>query len=89
MNTYAEQYVFTDELKNMVNSAAAGVIGAEDVQGAVEEADFGALRRHGSYADSLAEEGFDISELVDEALESSDVPDTSAYGVWVPSIRFC
>ena len=88
MNTYAEQYVFTDELKNMVNSAAeAGVIGAEDVQGAVEEADFGAFEEaYGSYADSLAEEGFDISELVDEALESSDVPDTSAYGVWVPSI---
>lgn len=88
MNTYAEQYVFTDELKNMVNSAAeAGVIGAEDVQGAVEEADFGAFEEaYGSYADSLAEEGFDISGLVDEALESSDVPDTSAYGVWVPSI---
>ena len=41
----------------MVNSAAeAGVIGAEDVQGAVEEADFGAFEEaYGSYADSLAE----------------------------------
>jgi len=88
MNAYAEQYVFTDEVKDMVNQAAdAGVIGAEDIQGAIEDADFGAFdEAYRSYADSLAEEGYDISEMVDAALEGEDVPDTSAYGVWVPGI---
>lgn len=88
MNAYAEQYVFTDEVKNIVDQAAdAGVIGAEDIQGAIGDADFGAFdEAYGSYADSLAEEGYDISEMVDTALEGEDVPDTSTYGVWVPGI---
>lgn len=88
MNAYAEQYVFTDEVKNIVDQAAdAGVIGAEDIQGAIGDADFGAFDEvYGSYADSLAEEGYDISEMVDTALEGEDVPDTSTYGVWVPGI---
>ena len=37
-----------------------------------------------TYVDSLAEEGYDISESVDAAME--DAPDTSEFGVWVPSI---
>lgn len=88
MNAYAEQYVFTDEVKSIVDQAAdAGVIGAEDIQGAIGDADFGAFdEAYGSYADSLAEEGYDISEMVDTALEGEDVPDTSTYGVWVPGI---
>ena len=88
MNAYAEQYVFTDEVKNIVDQAAdAGVIGAEDIQGAIGDADFGAFdEAYGSYADSLAEEGYDISEMVDTALEGEDVPDTSTYGIWVPGI---
>ena len=88
MNAYAEEYVFTDEVKDIVAQAAeAGVIGAEDIQGAIEEADFGAFdEAYGSYADSLAEEGFDIAEIVDTALEGEDVPDTSTYGVWIPGI---
>lgn len=88
MNAYAEQYVFTDEVRDIVNRAAdAGVIGAEDIQGAIEDADFGAFdEAYGSFADSLAEEGYDISETVDAALEGEDVPDTSTYGVWVPGI---
>lgn len=88
MNAYAEQYVFTDEVRDIVNRAAdAGVIGAEDIRGAIEDADFGAFdEAYGSFADSLAEEGYDISETVDAALEGEDVPDTSTYGVWVPGI---
>ena len=88
MNAYAEEYVFTDEVKAIVDQAVdAEVIGAEDIQGAMEDVDFGAFdEAYGSYADSLAEEGFDISELVDTALEGEDVPDTSEYGVWVPGI---
>lgn len=88
MNAYAEQYVFTDEVRDIVNRAVdAGVIGAEDIQGAIEDADFGAFdEAYGSFADSLAEEGYDISETVDAALEGEDVPDTSTYGVWVPGI---
>ena len=88
MNAYAEEFIFTDEIKNTVESAAgSGVIGAEDLQGAIEEGDFGAFDEvYGSYADSLAEAGFDISEAVDAALESENVPDTSTYGIWVPGI---
>ena len=87
-NAYAEKYVFTEEVKAAVDAAAAEeVIGAEDIQGAIAEGDFAAFEEaYGSYGDSLAEEGYDISETVDAALESEDVPDTSAYGVWVPGI---
>lgn len=86
INEYAETNVWTDELKNTVQSAAdANVIGAEDVMGAIKEGDFGAFdEAFGTYGDSLAEEGYDISETVDSAMEGA--PDTSEFGVWVPSI---
>lgn len=88
MNTYAEEYIFTDEVKNIVDQAAAAeVIGAAELAGAIGEGDFAAFdEAYGSYADSLAERGFDISEIVDTALESEDIPDTADYGVWVPGI---
>lgn len=88
MNAYASEYIFTDEVTATVQSASeAGVIGADEVLGAIDEGDFAAFdEAYGSYADSLAEEGYDISEAVDAALERDDVPDTTTYGVWVPGI---
>ncbi len=85
---YAAENIWTDEVTATVESAAeAGVIGAEDILAAIEDEDFGAFdEAYGSYGDSLAEEGFDISETVDAALESEEAPDTSEYGIWVPGI---
>lgn len=84
---YAEKYIFTDELSATVDAAvAADVIGAEEIQGAIEESDYGAFdEAYGSYGDSLAEEGYDIS-FVDDAIESDAMPDPSTYSGWVPGI---
>ena len=83
---YAEENLWTDELVSTVEDAvAAEVIGAEDILGAIEEGDFGGFdEAYGSYADSLAEEGFDISGYYDAAME--EAPDTSEFGTWVPGI---
>ena len=90
MTEYAIDNVWTDEMVSIVDAAVDnGVIGAEDIQGAILDEDFGAFdEAYGSFADSLAEEGFDISELYEAALgeEAEGVPDPSEYGVWVPGI---
>lgn len=87
VDAYADEFIFTEELSTIVNAAAdAVVIGAEDIQGAIEDADYGAFEEaYGSYGDSLAEEGYDIS-FVDDAMESEDMPDPSTYKGWVPGI---
>ena len=83
---YANENIWTNEVAATVDAAAdAGVIGAEDIQGAIREADFGGFEEaYGFYDESLAEEGFDISGTVDAAME--EVPDPADYGVWVPGI---
>lgn len=83
---YAENTLFTDELVAVVQAAAdAEVIGAADILGTIEEADFGGFEEaYGSFADSLAESGFDISEIAEPLLE--EAPDPADYGVWVPGI---
>lgn len=87
-NAYAEENIFTEEVKDTVNQAVhAGVVGAEEVQGAIDESDFGAFEEaYGAFADSLAEEGYDISATVNAAMESDKLPDTSTYGIWVPGV---
>ncbi len=86
VDAYAEDNVFSEELLAMAQSAVdAGVVGAEDVLGAVEEADFGGFEEaYGSYGDAFAEAGFDMGTLVDEAMEGT--PDPAEYGVWVPGV---
>lgn len=90
MTDYAVENVWTDEMISFVDEAAAqGVVGAEDMQTAIADADFGTFdEAYGFYADSLAEEGYDISEIYETALgeEAVGVPDPSEYGVWVPGI---
>ena len=90
MTAYAEESVWTDEMITLVDSAAEnGVIGAEDIRSAIADKDFGAFdEAYGSFADSLAEAGYDISEIYDAALvdEAEGIPDQSEYGVWVPGI---
>ncbi len=86
LSDYAETAVFTDEVKTIVENAAdKNVVGAEDILAAINDGDFGAFdESYGSYGESLAEEGFDISEIVDPALENA--PASEDYGVWVPGI---
>lgn len=88
MNAYAAENIFTVEVQAIVNAAAAeGVVGAPEIQSAIAEGDFGGFEEaYGFYADSLVQEGFDISAAVDAALESEQLPDTAAYGIWVPGI---
>lgn len=83
---YAEQNIFVEELSATVQAAAdAGVVGAEDILGAVEEKDFGGFdESYGSYGDALAEAGFDLGAIVDEPME--ELPDPAEYGVWVPGV---
>lgn len=87
---YANENVWTDDFKALVNSAAdAGVVGAEDIKSAIDEGDYGAFdEAYGSYADSLIEAGYDVSIIYDAALgeEAEGVPDTSEYGVYVPGL---
>lgn len=89
VSKFAEENIFSDELQTEVEAANdAGVIGADEVLGAVEEKDFGAFdEAYGSYGDSLAEEGYDISGLVDEPMEAlGDAVDNADYGIWVPGV---
>lgn len=90
MTDYVSENVWTDEFVSQINAAAAAeVIGAEDIKAAIEEGDFGAFdEAFGSYADSLAESGYDVSEIYDAALgeTAENVPDPADYGIWVPGI---
>lgn len=90
MNAYAEENLFTSELKETVDLAVnAEVIGAQDIQAAIAEGDYAAFdEAYGSYGDSLANEGYDISEIVDAAVgeNAQGVPDTTEYGIYVPGV---
>lgn len=83
---YAVQNVWTDDVINTVSAAQkAEIVGAEDILGTIEDKDFdGFDEAYGTYGESLAEAGYDISEAVDAAME--EAPDTSEYGVWVPGL---
>lgn len=88
MNDFAEKYIWTPEVIEKVDQAAAAdVAGAQEIKDAVDEGDFAAFdEAYGSYAQSLTNEGYDISEYVDPALESENLPDTADYGIYVKGI---
>lgn len=86
MTEYALENVWTDDVVSVITEAnEAGVVGADELLGAIEEEDFGAFdEAFGTYADSLTESGYDVSEAVEASLK--EAPDTADYGVWVPGI---
>ena len=86
INEYAKENVWTDEMISTVQDAVdAGVIGADALLADIEDGDFATFDEdYGSYADSLAEAGYDISAIYDVGME--DAPDTSEFGTWVPGI---
>lgn len=90
MTDYAKENVWTADMKTLVGNAVdADIIGAEDIMGAIEDEDFdGFDEAYGFYADSLAEAGFDISEIYDAALgdDAEGVPDPAEFGIWVPGV---
>ena len=85
-NDYGETTVWTPDLINTLSSAAdADIVGAEDLLAAVEDKDYASfVESYDSYGDNLADKGFDISQIVDPALENA--PETSEFGVWVPGV---
>lgn len=89
-DAYAFEHIFTDEVKSIVQKAAdsGSVIGAENVLNAIEEGNFGDFdEAYGSYGAELAEQGYDISETVDEPMEAmGGEVSPENYGVWVPGI---
>ena len=86
VTAYAAEKIWTEDVRVTADAAAeAGVTGAEDILGAMEDEDFGGFEEaYGTYGEVLAENGYDISEVVDAALEED--PDTAGYGIWVPGI---
>ena len=99
VDEYANEYLFSNEEFNAVLDKAveAEVIGADDIKATVEDGSWGDFEEaYGFYGDSLAEEGYDISEFVtyamgdeeaDPAVEpAGEVPAPEDYGVWVPGI---
>ena len=52
---------------------------------AIEEDDYGAFEdAYNSYGEALTKNGFDVSLIVEPALEGA--PDSSDYGIWVPGV---
>ncbi|MDE6659608.1 MAG: ferrous iron transporter B [Eubacterium sp.] len=88
MTEYAIENVWTDDVAATVDAAVkVNVIGADDIQDAIAEEDFGGFEEaYDAYGESLAEAGFDISEAVDTALEAEDAPATEDFGAWCPGI---
>lgn len=83
---YAREKIWTREVRAAIDGAAdAGVPGSEELLRALGEEDLGGFAEaYGTYGASLEKAGFDISHMVDAALEGA--PDPAAYGLWVPGI---
>ena len=88
VDAFARENIWTTQVVDTVKLAQqAGITGADDVLTAIEEGSFSAFdEAYATYAESLAEAGYDIRPTVDAVLESPELPDTSNYGVWVPGI---
>ncbi|MGN0461844.1 MAG: ferrous iron transporter B [Ruminococcus sp.] len=86
LTDYGKESVWVPQVVNTVEKAGkAGIVGADDIKTAIIDEDYSAFEEaYGSYGESLAEEGYDISALVDPAMEESPSPED--YGVWIPGI---
>ncbi len=88
MDDYATEALWTPELTSRIEAAAiAGVIGADELQAAMDDRNFAAFdEAYGLYADKLAEEGYDIIPIYEAAMSAEGVPNSADFGVWVPGI---
>ncbi len=80
---YAEQNIWTGDVTALIDKAqAAGVTGADELSEAIADGDFDAFdEAYSSYGEKLATEGYDLSPLIDTALEG--LPSPASYGVWI------
>ncbi len=88
-DNFAAENIFTDEVKATVEQAVdADVIGAAEILDAIDGGAFADFdEAYGSYGEELAACGYDISGIVDPAVETmNDTIDPADYGVWVPGI---
>lgn len=88
MNDFAAEYIWTQDVVDTVNAAAADdAVGAKELQSAMTNGDYAAFEEaYISYRDSLAKDGYDISYAVNDALTSQNVPQPLDYGIYVPGI---
>lgn len=88
MNDFAAEYIWTQDVVDTVNAAAADdAVGAKELQSAMTNGDYAAFEEaYISYGDSLAKDGYDISYAVNDALTSQNVPQPLDYGIYVPGI---
>ena len=98
VDKWAGEYVFTDDVKAVLDAAAADedIKGAGDLADAFDEADFDAFEEaYGSYADEFyknEENGgavYDINTALGDALDEDGeftAPDPAEYGTWVPGV---
>lgn len=92
---WAKETLFENEqIKAVIAAAAADteVIGAEELQAAFEDKDFGGFEEaYGSYGADLQEKGYDLGGMMEAQNvfmddEWIDQPDPAEYGIWVPGI---
>lgn len=88
MNDFAAEYIWTRDVVDTVNAAAADdAVGAKELQSAMTNGDYVAFEEaYVSYRDSLAKDGYDISYAVNDAFTSQNVPQPLDYGIYVPGI---
>ena len=88
MNDFAAEYIWTRDVVDTVNAAAADdAVGAKELQSAMTNGDYAAFEEaYASYGDSLAKVGYDISYAVNDAFTSQNVPQPLDYGIYVPGI---
>ncbi|MBP3243033.1 MAG: ferrous iron transporter B [Ruminococcus sp.] len=98
VDKWAEEFVFTEDVKSVVDAAVEdeSIKGADELQGAIEDADFGAFEEaYGSYVDEFyknEENGgavYDIDAALGDALDEEGeftAPDPAEYGTWVPGV---
>lgn len=73
------------EIKNTDGQSIAAKQLYADFTAPEDERSFGGFcDDYDQYADAVAEQGYDISEIVDPILE--ETPDPADYGVWIPGI---
>ncbi len=91
MNGYYAENIWTDEvIANVDKAVEAGVPGADEIQAAIAEEDYGAFDEayefYGVELDEKENGVYSISETVDAALEAEGVPAPEDFGTWVKGV---
>lgn len=90
VNEHAAQTLWTQDVRDKVQAAdAAGVVGADALQAAIEKGDFAAFdAAYASYGVALDEAGYAIADAYAAAFgaDAENIPDPADYGVWVTGV---